>query len=608
MIMLTNNKIDRSQLMAVLWEIQRKKRHIGHDDITKIAKEFNLSRMEVEGVVTFYHFFHRTDCGKYTIYLNNAIVGKLAGMEKIKEAFEKAIGVPVGKVSFDKQFGLFETACIGLSDQEPACLINFKPFTNLTPDKVYEIVSKLKNGEKPKDLCNPPKSIIHYTPSPEKTVFFKPYKTFSSLNILKNTSSEELIELITKSKLAGRGGAFFPTGLKWNFARKNKGEVKYIICNADEGEPGTFKDRVLMQEHPETLIEGMILAAYAIGATKGAIYLRAEYRYLKEDLEKVIQSYRDYGFLGKNIAAKEPFEFDMYIQLGGGAYVCGEETALIHSMEGKRGEPGTKEYFPVEKGFNGKPTVVNNVETLCAVPRILEMGVDKWLDLGTPKTPGTKVFSVSGDCERPGIYEIEWGMKVSDFLALIGAKNPHYILFNGYAGTCLSEMDFHRKLSGEGILAADVKLDVKNSLEYKQKMSGIGVKSGGAFMVFNKDRDILNIIQNVCNFFVEESCGICVPCRTGNHLLNIKLNKIVSGKADKKDLKEIREWSRVIQSNSRCGLGIMSSNALIDTMNKFPRVFDGHVADTNGIDQLFNLEAATREYEDIIKEITSDYE
>lgn len=606
--MITNNSIDRSQLMAVLWEIQKKKRHISHDDITKIAKEFDLSRMEVEGVATFYHFFHRTDCGKFTIYLNTAIIGKHAGMSAIKKAFEKEIGIRTGNVSHDKLFGLYETACIGLSDQEPACLINFKPFTNLTPDKVKSIITKLRNGEKPKDLCNKPQTNIQYTPPIEKTVFFKPYNNFSSLSCLKNNKPEELIELIKESKLAGRGGAFFPTGLKWQFARQNKADVKYIICNADEGEPGTFKDRVLLQEHPELLIEGMIIAAYAIGATKGAIYLRAEYRYLVDDIQKVIDSYRNYNFLGENIHAAQPFNFDIYIHLGGGAYVCGEETALIHSMEGKRGEPGTKEYFPVERGFKGKPTLVNNVETLCAVPRILEMGVSKWLQLGTEKTPGTKIFSVSGDCEKPGIYEIEWGMKIRDFLHLIGAKDPYYILFNGYAGKCLSEDDFDRDISGEGILDVDVKIDMNNKLEYKQKMTGIGVKSGGAFMVFNKERDLLKIINNVCHFFVEESCGICVPCRTGNYLLNKKLDKIISGKATKKDLVDIRKWSKTIEINSRCGLGILSSNALIDTMDKFPHIFENLINSNNGFDQKFNLENATAEYDQIINEITSDYE
>ena len=600
--------LNRSNLMNVLWDVQCKKRHIGHDDITKIAQEFGMSRMELEGVVTFYHFYHRTDCGKYTIYLDNSIVAKHAGMESVKEAFEEELGIKTGMITSDKKFGLFETACIGLSDFSPACLINFKPFLNLTPEKAKRIIRNLKNGSKPKDICEIPTSKIHYTPIKEKTVFFKEYTLFSSLEKLKNITPTNLIDIVKKSKLAGCGGAFFPTGFKWELCSKNKSDIKYVICNADEGEPGTFKDRVLMQEHPELMIEGMILAAYAVGASKGAIYLRAEYRYLKNDLENLLQKYREKGFLGNNINAKELFSFDIFIHLGAGAYVCGEETALIHSMEGKRGEPGKKIVFPVEKGFNQKPTLVNNVETLSAVPSILEMGVDNWLQLGTEKTRGTKIISVSGDCKKPGIYEIEWGMKINKLLQLIEAENPLFILFNGYSGECLSPHDFEREISGENIFSTDVKFDPKNPSDYKNIMSNVGVRSGGSFMTFSKDRDILEIIKNVNTFFVDESCGICVPCRTGNFLLSKKINIVIAGNAEEKDLKDIKDWSKIIASTSRCGLGQMSSNLLNDAMRKFHFIFEKQLTENEHFNKSFNLEEAVSEYDQIINEITTNYE
>ncbi len=591
--------------MAVIWEIQRKKRFVSHDDITKIAKLFNLSRMEVEGVVTFYHFFHRQHAGNFTIYLNDSIVGQHAGMKDITTVFEKELGIKTGQVTDDKMFGLFETSCIGLSDMEPACLINFKPFVNLTPEKVRYIIRALKDGAKVSEICDDPKSKIRYTPG-DRAVFFGAYQSFSALKNLEK-KPEDIVDLIKQSKLAGRGGAFFPTGLKWQFARQHKADKKYLICNADEGEPGTFKDRVLMQEKPELLIEGMILSAYAIGASEGFIYLRGEYMYLKEDLEKVIQNYRDKGYLGKKIVGKD-FDFDIHIHMGAGAYVCGEETALIHSMEGKRGEPGTKEYFPVEKGYLEKPTLVNNVETLCSVTKILDMGVENWLKLGTDKTPGTKIFSVSGDCKYPGIYEIEWGMKVKDLLELTKAENPHYILQNGYSGKCLHPLDFERPISGESVLPDGVEVSVNNPDEYKQKMSNVGIKSGGAFMIFNSDRNILEIIKNVQQFFVNESCGVCVPCRVGNFLLNIKLNKILNEKVTEKDLNELVHWSKIIRTNSRCGLGMSSSNALMDTYEKFPQIFEKLTADNKNQNEKFDLEKATGEYEKIITEIYTDYE
>lgn len=600
--------LQRTSLMDVIWGIQRKKRYIGHDDITKIAQEFEMSRMELEGVITFYHFYHRTHSGNFTIYLNDSIISQFAGRNSVLKAFEEAIGVKLGNVTEDKMFGLFKTPCIGLSDQEPSCLINFRPFIDLTPEKVFDIISKLKAGKMPYEICDIPKSNIRYTPKENRTVFFKPYKKFSSLSHLKKYDPEEVIDLVKRSKLTGRGGAFFPTGLKWQFCRGNKADVKYIICNADEGEPGTFKDRVLLQEHPELLIEGMIMAAYAVGASKGAIYLRAEYMYLKEPLEKLLAEYRENGYLGKISNVKAPFEFDMYIHMGAGAYVCGEETALIHSMEGKRGEPGTREYFPVDKGFKGKPTVVNNVETLCAVPKILEIGLDKYLALGTDATPGTKLLSVSGDCKKPGMYEIEWGMKLREFLDLIGAKNPNFILFNGFAGECLSSADFDREISGENLLADHIQFYFKDPIEYARKMSGIGLRSGGSFMIFDKSKNLVEVLKNIADFFVAESCGICVPCRTGNFLLNKKIDKLILGHAEQQDLEDIKDWSKIIKTTSRCGLGKMSSTALNDAILKFPQVFEKRLLDNTDFNQGFNLEDATADYDRIINEMTSDYE
>ena len=570
--------------MDILWKVQRKKRHIGHDDITKIAQEFGMSRMELEGVVTFYHFFHRKDCGKYTIYVNDSIIAQYAGYDEIVRTFEEELGIKVGNVTEDKKFGLFKTPCIGLSDQEPSCLINFQPFTNLTPKKVRKIVSQLRKGKNTFKICDTPKSKLHYKPEPDKTVFFKPYRHFDSLSHLMDYTPEEVIEQVKNSKLAGRGGAFFPTGLKWQFCRQNEADQKYILCNADEGEPGTFKDRALLEEHPELLIEGMIIAAYAVGATKGAIYLRGEYRYLKKKLEQLLDTYRVTGNLGKEIPAKIPFEFDMYVHLGAGSYVCGEETAMIHSMEGKRGEPGTKEYFPVEKGFNGKPTIVNNVETLCAVPRIFEMGVDKYLSIGTEKTPGTKLLSVSGDCKKQGIFEIEWGMTIRELLDLAKAKDVKMVQFSGPSGDLLSEEDFDKPISGEGQTC------------------------GGSVMIFNESRDILYILKNYLTFFVDESCGICVPCRTGNFLLNKKLDKLLLGHAEEHDLDEIKEWSKIIKTTSRCGLGQMSSNSLNDAIRKFPEVFSKSLSENTNFNKAFNLESAVAEYDRIINDLTADYE
>lgn len=598
----------KSSLIEVLWDIQRKRRHISRDDMTKIAKAYNISRMELEGIITFYHFFHRSDVGKYTIYLNNSIISKLKNFDSVKKAFEDSIGITTGNVTNDKLFGLFETSCIGLSDQETSALINFQPFTNLTPEKVKNIIFKLKQGKTVESLRDFPNDNIQYTPKKDKTIFFKDYKPGKGLEVLKTLSPQKLINLVKESKLSGRGGAFFPTGMKWQFCKDHPSNQKYIICNADEGEPGTFKDRVLLNKYSGLVLEGMTIAGYAVGATKGTLYLRAEYFYLKEKIEKTIDDFNKKSLLGKNILGIDGFDFDINIHMGAGAYVCGEETALIASMEGKRGEPTTKEYFPVEKGFLGKPTIVNNVETLAAVPRILEMGLDHYLSIGTNATPGTKLLSVSGDCKKPGLYEIEWGTNLKDLLKLIEAEDPNLILYNGFAGECLSPADFDREISGENLLAEHIQFEFKDPVEYARKMSGVGLRSGGSFMVFNKNRNLLSIIKNISDFFVAESCGICVPCRTGNFLLNKKLHKIILRHADKDDVTEIKEWSNIIKQSSRCGLGKTSTNCLLTAMLKFPDEFEACLKAESNLNPGFNLDKAVENYNSIIKEIESTYE
>ncbi|MFD1314710.1 NAD(P)H-dependent oxidoreductase subunit E [Namhaeicola litoreus] len=597
----------KTELMNVLWDIQRKRRFISHDDMTKICEEFHMSRMELEGVITFYHFFHRVHAGKFTIYLNSSLASKQKNFNKVKKAFEKECGTRFETVSNDKMFGLFLTSCIGLSDQETAALINFVPFTNLTPKKVRVIIEKLKRGESLDSLIELPETNIRYTPPQEKTIFLKNFTPGTSLKSLTKFSPEEVITIIKDSRLKGRGGAFFPTGLKWELCRNNPSDQKYIICNADEGEPGTFKDRVLLQQYAALLIEGMTVAGYAIGADRGIIYLRAEYFYLKDQVQNAIEEAHRNALLGKNIMGIENFNFEIAIHMGAGAYICGEETALIHSIEGKRGEPSTKEYFPVEKGFLGKPTIVNNVETLCAVPRILEMGLEKYLAIGTPMTPGTKLLSVSGDCHKPGIYEIEWGMKLRDFLKLIEAENPRVILFNGYAGEILSKIDFDREISGENLLAEHIQFNLNDPIEYSRKMSAVGLRSGGSFMVFNEKRDLLEILKNITDFFVKESCGVCVPCRTGNFLLTKKIHKIELCHADNKDLDEIKEWSTIIKQSSRCGLGKTSTNALLTALLKFPEEFRKCLLADSDYNQAFDLDKATKEYERIINEIENTY-
>ena len=569
-----NPKESRTKLLDKLWQYQLEKGYISGSEIRRIARDLNISIVEIEGVISFYHFFHAEPTGHYTIYLNNSIVSELKGFKAVKEAFEKETGARSGEVDATGTFGFFETSCIGLSDQEPAALINFRPFVNLTPEKVKEIITALKKRQDLDELADKVKDHVRHTLG-DKTVFFKDYQIGKILKKALKMMPGDIIEEMKWSGLSGRGGAFFPTGLKWDICRKVVSFQKYVICNADEGEPGTFKDRLLLNENIGLILEGMIVGGYTVGASKGIIYLRAEYHYLKEKIEKQIEKFYDIGLLGESILGREDFDFDIRIQMGAGAYICGEETALIESMEGKRGEPRTKTFFPVEKGFLYMPTIVNNVETYCAAARIIEMGAPAFKALGTAQSTGAKLLSISGDCKKPGIYEIEWGMKVNELLDLCGAEDTHFIQWSGPSGTLLSREDFNREISYEDLIC------------------------GGSIMIFNSSRNLWDLIKNFSNFFIAESCGLCTPCRAGNYLVGKRLDKIKNGEGMKDDFVELRKWANIIKNTSRCGLGKSSNNFILDAIEKFPEIMESNISETeNKLEKKFDLEESILDYAD----------
>ncbi len=554
------------------------KGYLDDHDIQQLANLFNCAAVEIEGVVSFYHFFHRQPSGKHTIYLNNSIVSEFRGFRALKAAFEKETGAALGSTDPTGTFGFFETSCIGLSDQEPAALIDFYPFTKLTPGKIKTIVAKLKSGIPPQRICDAPADNIRYKPAGDRAFILQDYEPGAAIGKLKKLGPEAVIQHIKEAGLLGMGGAFFPTGIKWETCRGYSSNRKFIICNADEGEPGTFKDRVLLNTLPGLVVEGMVLAAYAVGASEGIIYLRAEYRWLKAKIEHTLEAFREKGWLGDHIEARIPFSFDIRVQLGAGAYVCGEETALLNSLEGKRGEPRTRRHFPVERGYLSQPTIVNNVETFACAARIIESTPEKMRRLGTNESPGTKLISLSGDCAKPGIYEIEWGMHLGELLARCEANNPYFIQVGGPSGTAVSMKERNRRLCQEDL------------------------RCGGSFMVFGKQRDLLQILLNFSNFFKHESCGICTPCRAGNFIVYRKLEKLQHGLGALRDLTELENWGATIKQNSRCGLGQMATNAILDAIHKFPEYFEKRVDQSGSkLFRGFDMAAAVREFEEAVR-------
>lgn len=570
----------RSRLLSQLWDYQLTEGHISSQTIDRLARDHGVSSIEIEGVASFYHFFHRQPAGKHVICLDNSIVAELKGYDRIRESFERETGARLGSTDPSGTFGLFPTPCIGLSDQQPAALIDYYPFTHLNAIRVKEIVQKLKNGASAADLYDTPQDHIRYTPANDRTIFFAPYAAGEALSKLPGLGPEGVLEQLRISELSGRGGAFFPTWKKWKACRTYTDTPKFIVCNADEGEPGTFKDRVLLNREPGSVLEGMIVAGFTVGATYGIVYLRGEYRWLNASLESEIQRFRDKGLLGKDAGGIKGFDFDIRIEIGAGAYVCGEETALLESLEGKRGEPRTKWFYPVEKGYLQLPTVVNNVETFAAVARLLAMGTFEYLKRGIPGSPGTKLISISGDCQRPGLYEIEWGMTVSELLDLCGAEDPFYIQVSGPSGECISVKEKFRRISMLDLLA--------------QK----DIRCGGSFMIFNSSRDLVQILMNFAQFFKHESCGVCTPCRAGNFLVQRKLERLQHGLADRSDLRELQQWGAIMKATSRCGLGKTATNSMVQALDKFRDYFDARfVHQGNDGFRNFDVEAAVADYE-----------
>lgn len=364
----------------------------------------------------------------------------------------------------------------------------------------------------------------------------------------------DLIAEISASGLKGRGGAGFPTGVKWNFAAAAKADRKYVVCNADEGEPGTFKDRVILQDHADLVFEGMTIAAKAIGAKEGILFLRGEYTYLKAHLEEVLARRRAAKLLGKEVLGQD-FTFDIRIFMGSGAYICGEETALIECLEGFRGEPRNRPPFPVNTGFLDRPTVVNNVETLAWAACILQKGSDWFKSVGTEKSTGIKIFSVSGDCARPGVYEFPLGITVQELLRQVGGAEARAVQIGGASGLCIPASEFGRQIAFEDI------------------------PTGGSVIVFGPHRDMLDVLHNFLEFFVDESCGQCTPCRLGNRKLLEGVEMLKAGTCSMAYLQELCALSESMQLASKCGLGQSSPNAFLSVVKHFRAELMGR---TNG--------------------------
>ncbi len=576
---------DRTRLLDIALQVQREFGTVDSEAIGQIAAATTTPRVEVESLVSFYAFLSRESQGEISIRLCNDVPDLMAGVEKVAEGLEEELGIRFGETTPDGMFSLHYTSCIGMSDQAPAALVGGLVMPRLGPgaarrgiqilrergvgDLRRQLIRDYGDGNNSHQLVRA--AVRNNLRLPGKVIFGKG-DPGTGLEKALAMSPVEVIRELKVARLRGRGGAGFPTGMKWEFTRAGGGDKRYLICNADEGEPGTFKDRVILTERPHLLFEGMTIGSYAIGAEEGLVYLRGEYAYLREFLEHVLEERRQRGLLGKDICGKTGFDFDIRIQMGAGAYICGEETSLISSCEGLRGDPKNRPPFPAQQGYLGKPTSVNNVETLCCVARILEKGSGWFSSLGTSGSTGTKLLSISGDCHRRGVYEIPFGISLNEVFELCGADDPIAAQVGGPGGQMVGPDAFDRTICFDDLA------------------------TGGSLMIFGPQRNVVEIASKFMEFFIEESCGYCTPCRVGTVLLKKRLDKILAGLGEASDLDYLQELGETIKTTSRCGLGQTSAHPVLSTLENFRPAYEALLGvPDNGHQSGFDIQSALAE-------------
>ncbi|CAG0961503.1 NADH-quinone oxidoreductase subunit F [Anaerolineae bacterium] len=542
--------LGRSGLLPALHAAQKIYGWLPQEVAAEVARVLRVPLADVHGVIEFYSLFYNGPVGRKFIRVCTDPACALKGADELLDHLCKHYGVEPGGTTPDLTLTLERSPCLGLCEHAPAALVDNCAETNISPD--YRSF----------DTCTP-RSLVYGTIREltgncgNGTTTLEKYGEYTAYQkALTMTPDDVIAETDKASGLVGRGGAAFPTGIKWGSAAKIEADQKYIVCNADESEPGTFKDRILLLDDPHRIIEGMCIAAYAINSNKGYIYIRGEYPYIVPVLENALDEARAAGYLGEH--------FDIEIRVGAGAYICGEETALFESIEGKRGFPRVKPPFPTTSGLFGKPTVINNVETLCNLPLIISKGSAEYRKLGTEMSPGPKLFCVSGDVEKPGLYEVPFGVTLRELLEMAGGpstalrtdgKKLKAVLFGGAAGA----------------FATSEHLDVKLTFE---DLRAVGLPLGsGVVMVFDETRDLRDVLKRLGKFFAHESCGKCYPCQMGTQRQMEILDRLAEGRLIEGDAARLQDVGWTMTESSLCGLGQTAASAALSAMKLWPEIF-----------------------------------
>ncbi len=553
-----------TRLVQILREVQDHLRCIPGEAMAMLANELKVPCTQVQGVAEFYSFLSLEPQGRYHVLISDSISDQMLGSRELASTLSANLDVEIGKTRADGRVSLGFTSCTGLCDQGPAGLVNGCWLPRLDAARLDRIASLIE-AETPLDEW--PEEFFSVDDNIHKTglLLDNPVSPGAALARAVEQGFNAAFKAVDVSGLRGRGGAGFQTSWKWKLCfeghdglavcpvNKFEREQRYVVCNADEGEPGTFKDRVLLTRYAHQVFEGMTICAGIIGASQGFLYLRGEYLRLRPHLEEILAERRAQNLLGSGILGQPGLDFDIEIHMGAGAYICGEESALIESLEGKRGVPRNRPPYPVTSGYLGRPTVVNNVETFVAASAIVLNGGEWFAAHGTEKSKGSKILSICGDCARPGLYEYDFGTTIAQILSNCGAENTLGVQVGGPSGTFISSRELDRKLGFEDLA------------------------TGGSFMIFDQTRDILDVARNFTHFFAHESCGFCTPCRVGTSLLRNGLDKICSGHGTAGDLQELQNIAKLIKTGSHCGLGQTAGNPVLTTLERYREVYEARL-------------------------------
>ena len=569
--------VKRSALVPMLLYAQDEYGYISDEMIAEIAKRLELRTVQVEETLEYYSMLHRKPMGKHHVQICTNVACMLRGGNELLEQAKKRLEIGNKEVTTDGVFSLEEVECIGACTGAPAMQVNYDFYENLTAMKFDRIIEELDNGDHPA-----PEPVtagaLHPRDPAETPVISRRFGIRLSHKIdvylqhdgykalekaLREMTPETIIDEVKKSNLRGRGGAGFPTGMKWSFVPKDSPKPKYVICNADESEPGTCKDRPLMEMDPHQMIEGITIAGRAIGAKNGFIYIRGEYRYVLDIVQTALDEAYSRNYLGRNILGSG-FDFDLIVHTGAGAYECGEESALMESLEGKRGYPRIKPPFPAVVGLYGCPTIINNVETLSTVPAIILEGGEKYASRGTPKNGGTRLLCVAGHVAKPGIYEIPLGMNMKTFIyetagGIPNGKKLKAVIPGGSSCPLLSASEI------------DIPMD------YDSVAKAGSMLGSGGMVVMDEDTCMVDMARRIMHFYAHESCGWCIPCREGTAWLRKMLDRFHAGFGRPEDINLIGDLSKNMLGRTFCPLGDAAALPTISIVQKWRNEFEQHL-------------------------------